>query len=98
MATINKRKNSFQIIVSLGYDENGRQIRKTTTFKPPQGTTAKKAEKLANEFAVAYEQKCRGMIDLDENMKFSELAELYLKNYAPNKLKAVTSYITTHNS
>ena len=51
MATINKRGNTFQIVVSLGLDVNGKKIRKTTTYKPPENTTPKKAEKLAQEFA-----------------------------------------------
>ena len=92
MATISKRKGAYQIIVSLGYDEAGKQIRKTTTYRIPEGTTPKKAEKLVKEYAMEFERKCKGMIDLDENMKYSELSELYFKNYAPNKLKEVTAY------
>ena len=92
MATISKRKGAYQIIVSLGYDEAGKQIRKTTTYRIPEGTTPKKAEKLVKEYAMEFEKKCKGMIDLDENMKYSELSELYFKNYAPNKLKEVKEY------
>lgn len=92
MATISKRKGAYQIVVSLGYDEQGKQIRKTTTYRIPEGVTPKKAEKLVQEFAVDFERKCKGMIDLDENMKFFELTDLYFKNYAPNKLKEVTAY------
>ena len=72
MATISKRKGAYQIIVSLGYDEAGKQIRKTTTYRIPEGTTPKKAEKLVKEYAMEFEKKCKGMIDLDENMKYSE--------------------------
>ena len=50
MAAITKRGNTFQISVSMGYDTDGKKIRKTTTFKPPANTTEKKAEKLAKEF------------------------------------------------
>ena len=42
MATITKRGSSFKITVSLGYGADGRQIRKTTTFKPPQNVTERK--------------------------------------------------------
>lgn len=35
MPTITKRGKSFQIVVSMGLDVNGKKIRKTTTFKPP---------------------------------------------------------------
>ncbi|MBQ8941801.1 MAG: site-specific integrase [Firmicutes bacterium] len=91
MATIQKRKNSFQIIVSLGYDSSGKQIRKTTTFKPPEGTTPKKAEKMAAAFASDFEKKCQGLSALNENMRFSDLVEKYFELYAPT-LKEVTAY------
>lgn len=42
MAAINKRGNTFQIVVSLGTDTSGKKIRKTTTFVPPENVTAKK--------------------------------------------------------
>ena len=93
MAQISKRKNGhFQIIASLGYDKNGKQIRKTTTFVPPEGTTPKKAEKLAKEFAIQFQKKCEGYASLDENITFAELVERYRKSYMPNELKAVTKY------
>ena len=92
LATINKRGNTFQIVVSLGLDVNGKKIRKTTTYKPPENTTPKKAEKLAQEFAVEFERKCRGLSSLNENMRFSEMAEWFIDNYAKNKLKPITAY------
>ena len=51
MATISKRGNSYRIKVTLGYDKNGKQIIKSTTFAPPKGTSEKKAEKMAQEYA-----------------------------------------------
>lgn len=78
MAAINKRGNTFQIVVSLGTDTSGKKIRKTTTFVPPENITAKKAEKLAAEFAVEFERKCKGMTSLAENMRFSEMCEWFI--------------------
>ena len=92
MATVNKRGNTFQIVVSLGLDVNGKKIRKTTTYKPPENTTPKKAEKLAHEFAVEFERKCKGMTSLNENMRFCDMAEWFIDNYAKNKLKPITAY------
>lgn len=89
---IKKDNNRFRIVCSLGYGTDGRQIRKTTTFKAPEGTTPKKAEKLANEFAVDFERKVRGNVEFADNMKFSELCEQYFALYATNKLKRVTAY------
>ena len=48
MPSVKKRGDTFRIMVSLGYDMKGRQIRKTTTFKAPEGVTPGKAEKLAD--------------------------------------------------
>ena len=75
MATITKRGETFRIKVSLGYDANGKQIVKSTTFTPPTGVTPKKAEKLANEYAFEFERHCKGYAQINENMRFSELAK-----------------------
>ena len=92
MPTITKRGKTFQIVVSMGQDMNGKKIRKTTTFKPPENITPKKAEKLAQEFAIDFERKCKGMTSLNENMRFSDMAEWYIENYAQNELKEITAY------
>ncbi len=92
MATITKRGDAFRIKVSLGYDENKKQIVKSTTFAPPKGTTPKKAQKLAEEYAFEFERHCKGYTQLNENMRFSELADWYLENYAPVELKEGTVY------
>ena len=89
---IKKDNNRFRIVCSLGYGADGRQIRKTTTFKAPEGTTPKKAEILANEFSLDFERKIRGNVEFADNMKFSELCEQYFALYATNKLKRVTAY------
>ena len=92
MAAINKRGDTFQIVVTLGRDTNGNKIRKTTTYKPPENTTPKKAEKLAAEFAVEFERKCKGMTSLNENMRFVDMCEWFIDNYAKNELKEITAY------
>ena len=92
MATITKRGDTFRIKVSLGYDTEHKQIVKSTTFKPPQGVTPKKAEKLAQQFAYDFENKCKDYTELNENMRFSELADWYFENYAPIELKPSTAY------
>lgn len=92
MATINKRGDTFRIRVSVGYDIYGKQIIKSTTYTPPEKVAPKKAEKLANEYALDFERKCRGMTSLAENMRFSDMAEWFLENYAKNELKESTAY------
>ena len=92
MATITKIKDSYKIRVSQGYDIYGKQIIKSTTFKPPSNVTPGKAEKLAREYSVEFEKKCRGLTELRENMRFSDLADWYFENYAINQLKEITVY------
>ncbi len=77
LANITKRGNTFRIRVFVGYDMNGKQLVKSTTFTPPVGETEKKAEKLAQEYAFEFERHCKGYSLLNENMRFSELADWY---------------------
>lgn len=90
MASIRKRGETFTITAYMGYDEQGRQRKKTTTFRPPDGVTAGKAEKLARQYAAVWEEKIRGYVALDENRTLSELAEWYYTTVAPSVLKAQT--------
>lgn len=92
MATITKRGDTFRIKVSLGYDKEHKQIIKSTTYKTPKGISPKKAEKLAQQFAYEFERKCKDYTELNESMRFSELADWYFENYAPVELKASTVY------
>ena len=92
MATITKRGDTFRIKVSLGYDTEHKQIVKSTTFKPPRSVTPKKAEKLAQQFAYEFESRCKDYTELNENMRFSELADWYFENFAPIELKPSTAY------
>lgn len=87
MASIRKRGETFTITAYMGYDENGKQRKKTTTFRPPDGVTPGKAEKLARAYAATWEEKIRGYVALDENRTFSELAEWYYSTVAPQTLK-----------
>jgi len=91
-----KRGNSFLFTVALGYDVNGKQIRKTKTFKPLVGTTPRQAEKQAKEEYIDFKRYCHGATNLKEHMRFSELVTWYFENYAPTRLKEVTSYNYKH--
>jgi hypothetical protein len=92
MASIRKRGGArgdvtYQISVSMGYDANGKQQRKFTTFTPPPNVTAGKAKKLAQEYATLWEERIRGYVSLDENRTLEDLAEWYYSTVAPNTLK-----------
>ncbi len=90
MASIRKRGNSFTITCYCGYDDKGKQIKKTTTFHPPENVTPGKAEKLAKQYAAVWEDKIRGYVSLDENRTLKELAEWYYTTVAPSVLKPQT--------
>lgn len=87
-----QRGKTYRFTVYMGYDVNGKQIRKTTTFTPPAGLTERKADKLAKEEYVHFSNRCKGLYNLKENMRFSELVEEYFRLYAPNNLKPITAY------
>ena len=87
---ITAENGKFLIRVFTGRDISGKQIVKSTTYVPPEGTSPKKAEKLAQEYAFEFERHCKGYAQLNENMRFSELAEWYFENYAPEELKPTT--------
>ena len=83
---------TYRFTVSVGFDGNGKHIRKTMTFKVPEGTAPTKAEKMVKEAYIEFSNKCKGMKSLNENMRFKELVEMYFQTYAPNELKPATSY------
>ncbi len=87
-----QRGTTYRFTAYLGYDRNGKQIRKTTTFTPPLGLTEKKADKLAKEEYINFCNHCKGLYTLKDNMRFSELVEEYLRLYVPNELKPITAY------
>lgn len=45
MATVQKRGDSYRIIVSCGYDSHGKQIRRSTTWTPSPGMTKNRRKK-----------------------------------------------------
>lgn len=87
-----QRGKTYRFTAYLGYDVNGKQIRKTTTYTPPSDITQRKADKLAKEEYINFCNRCKGLASFNENMRFSDLVEEYLKVFAPNKLKPITAY------
>lgn len=85
-------ENTFRFTVSSGFDGKGKQIRHTMTYKVPAGTAPSKVEKMVMEAYTDFSRKCKYSQGLDENMRFKELVEIYLREYAKNELKEVTSY------
>lgn len=92
-AGIIERNGSYRFTVNLGIDGSGKQIRKTKTWHAPESaTTEKKRDKLAIAAYHDFKNHCKGMVSLDENMRFTDLCKQYFTVYAPNKLKPITAY------
>lgn len=71
MASIreNKKKGkvvSYRFISCLGRDEDGKQIRKYTTWSPPDGLTPAKARKAAEAAAAVWEMELRSGVPKEE--------------------------------
>ncbi len=90
MANVTKRGNSYRITTSLGYNANGKQIRKSMTYTPAPGMTEKQLEKEVERQAFIFEEKCRTGRILDGNIKFADFAERWFSDYASRQLKAKT--------
>lgn len=95
MAYLEKRgKNSWRLEVSLGYDENGRQIRKRKTVKAKNKTEAKKllAMFIAEIEAGEYIDPTR--------IKFGQFVKEWKDKYAASKLapKTIETYNYTLNA
>ena len=84
--------NTYRFTVSCGFDGNGKHIRKTMTYKVPEGTAPTKAEKMVVDAYLDFEAKCKGNQRFKANMKFSELVDIFLNEYASRELKPVTKY------
>ena len=83
-------ENTYRFTVSDGFDGKGRQVRHTMTFRVPDGTAPTKAKKMVIEAYTDFSRKCKFSQGLDENMRFKELVDIYLRVYAQNELKPVT--------
>lgn len=90
MATIIERNGAFRITVSAGYDLQGKQIRKTMTWKPALGMTKKQIEKELNRQTVMFEDRAKRGLVLDSSIKFADFAEKWFKEYAEQQLKPKT--------
>lgn len=90
MATIKKRGNSYLIRCYDGYDQTGRQIERTMTWKIPQGMSDKKAEREARHQAELFEEKVRTGQSAEKKIKFADFCDLWMKDYAQVQLRPKT--------
>ncbi len=78
MASIRKIKGktgtAYKITVMTGRDAQGKQKRHYKTFTPPEGLTAKQAEKAAKQAAVEFEKEIELGYHLNADQTFEEYA------------------------
>lgn len=90
MAGIHKRGDSYKISVSMGFDDEGKRIFKTTTYIPK--STGKKAiEKEVRQFADEYEKRVKEGLYLEgDEIKFNAFVKLWADNWAVDHLTIST--------
>lgn len=90
MATIKRRGNSYLIRCYDGYDQNGKQIERTMTWKIPAGMSDKKAEKEAQHEAALFEERVRTGQTAEQKIKFADFADKWFTDYAEVQLRPKT--------
>lgn len=91
MASIRKRGSSYLIVVSMGYDYNGKRINpRQKTVHPPEELTPKQVEKWLNEQAVLFERECRHTPQPVQQLTLAKYIDLWLADIAPGKLAKST--------
>ena len=98
MASIEKRGDSYRVTVSAGYDASGRKLRQSATFKPDRLTATGRTkaesviEKEVQTFAAQFEHDVKaGALSVGGSMRFSELVDCYLEQYAALELEKGTA-------
>lgn len=66
---IYQRGDSFQFIVSLGFDRNGKQVHKYHTYQPPAGLTRRQLKKVAEVAYDGFYIKATSNQAIKENMR-----------------------------
>ncbi|MGN0488376.1 MAG: tyrosine-type recombinase/integrase [Ruminococcus sp.] len=80
MANITKRNDTYLITVSCGYGMNGKRIRRYMTYKPKKSMTKRQIEKELQQQAALFEEKCMNGQALDNNIRFSDFAEIWFND------------------
>lgn len=100
MATIEPRRNSageitsYRIRVSVGCDMTGKQIRRSTTWKPEPGMSQRKIEKALTQAAADFERDVEQGYQTDNRLRFAEYAARVIdQKEANDELKHSTALL-----
>ena len=94
MATVKKRGNSYLFRCYDGYNQSGKQIERTMTWRIPEGMSERKAEKEALHQAALFEERVRMGQTAEQKIKFADFANKWFSDYAEVQCrpKTVTRY------
>lgn len=86
-----KSKNSYKIVVSMGYDTNGKHRRVSKTVKLPENMSESKRQKELNTLCVLFQKEIENGLYLDgSKITFEEFTEKWLTDYAEKNLAPTT--------
>lgn len=86
-----KSKNSYKIVVSMGYDTNGKHRRVSKTVKLPENMSESKRQKELNTLCVLFQKEVENGLYLDgSKITFEEFTEKWLTDYAEKNLAPTT--------
>lgn len=95
MAQIVKKTNkngqvSYLIRVSEGYRSDGTQIKRSMTYTPEKGMTARQIEKEVQRQAVLFEENCANGLYINPSITLEKFVETWWTEYAQKHLKEKT--------
>ena len=91
MANIIKRNGTYRITVSLGYDQDNKQKRISTTYKPDASKSKRAQEREARQFADEFEARVKsGQYSNGTNLTLAEFVPKWLKEYGEQELEETT--------
>ena len=87
MASIRKRGSSYLIVVSMGYDYQGKRLKsQQKTVKPPDGLTPKQTEKWLTEQALLFEKQAKNEpVTLNKSITLAQYIEIFKNEVSPTK-------------
>ena len=89
MATVQRRGNTYKITSSAGYDMDGRQIRKSMTWRPAPGMTERQISKELERQKVLFDEQVKDGV-YNGNIRFQDFAEQWFQDYAKDNLRIRT--------
>lgn len=91
MASIQKRgESTYRLIVSCGYNKDGRQIRKTRTIDLSHISSKKRQAEAERQFILFQDEIKKGQYVDNEKITFQEFIEKWLTEYASINLQPKT--------